>query len=134
MTPASEPADREPETVGPGGSMPVVTDPNFLRTFADQTLVMDLGRDTDIAFMAVGAMLRSVEGLGDDERESADVSARPQLNEVVRVRLSPSTAATLSMQIMQQMIARRRLNVADVIESINDWEASAAAGEASGGQ
>lgn len=122
--------DRESDVHDPDESMPVVVDPNFVRTFADYAFVMYLGRDVDLSFLAVGSSMKSVLGVGDDSRDTLGIDLEPQLNEVARVRLAPSIAVTLSMQILEEYARKNRLNTSALIDTINGWGTEPAAGEA----
>lgn len=104
--------------------MPIEVDPSFARVFADQSAVMHLGRDFDVAFLTVGARLERVQ------RDSADptaeiISMRPQLNEVARVRLNPNTAAVMAMEILRKLIEgglADKAGVIDAIQALNEPE------------
>ena len=115
----------EHESSGPDQSaprlLPVERDPNFLHAFADQTMVMHLGRDADLAFLANAPGLKSVAGLNDENREMAAVEVTPRLNEMLRVRVAPLTAVTLAMQILREYGRRGALNTPLLVEQLNQW-------------
>lgn len=122
----SAPAEPEAPPSGIAQQMPVVTDSNFVRAFADRTLVMPLGRDVDLAFMAFASRIDSIEGLNDDTRAEAQVNLVPQLNETVRVRLAPRVAVELALDIMQHFVRLGSLNLDVVIETLREVDAGRA--------
>ncbi len=121
-------ARRQKAGTGVSANLPIELDPNFLRTFADQTLVMHLGRDIDISFLAVGGRLERIQR-GRTDTDNDVMNLRPQLNEVARVRINPNGAAIMAMEILQGLI---RSGVADkraMIAAMEEIEEPAATSE-----
>lgn len=105
----------------PSGNMPVEVDPNFVRVFADQALVMNLGRDIDFAFLTIGAKLERVQrsrGGEDPDR----MRMRPQLNEVVRVRMAPVGAAGMSVDVLTGLISAGLVDKKGLIATLDAIE------------
>ncbi len=101
--------------------MPIELDPSFVRVFADQTLVMHLGRDIDISMLAIGPRLERIQR-GRTDVENDVMHMRPQLNEMARVRLNPNSAAVMAMEILQGLIKSGVADKAGVIEALEQIE------------
>lgn len=129
----SAPAEPEAPPSGIAQQMPVVTDSNFVRAFADRTLVMPLGRDVDLAFMAFASRIDNIEGLDDEGRTEVQVNLTPQLNELARVRLAPRVAVGLALDVMQHFIRLGGVNLEGVIETLREADSGRASNKAEEG-
>ena len=92
----------------------IVRDVTFSRAVADKTLVVDLGRDMEIACLQAGAALVNVSNTAQGE----EFDAVPVLTEVVRLRLPWNSAVILAMNILQSAIARDMVNIDGFIEAV----------------
>jgi hypothetical protein len=95
----------------------IVRDNTFSRAVVDKTLVMDLGRDLEIACFQVGPeLVRLSRNTKVEEFEAETV-----LTEVARLRLPLASALGMAMSILQTGIEKDMVNVAGLIETINGF-------------
>lgn len=102
-------------------AMPVHADANFRRAFADQTVVFPLGRDIDLAFLALSPVIHGVTAAQGSDR--ATVETHPALHEVCRMRVSPFTALTLAIQIIQPLVEQGTINKEALLSNIESIQA-----------
>lgn len=99
--------------------MPVHVDPNFFRVYADQAVVMALGHDVDLAFVAVNPTIDVVHGHSDGSNE---FKMTPSFAEVARVRMPPGAAAVTAVTIIERLIEHGAINKAELLKVIEAAE------------
>ncbi len=83
---------------------------------------MPLGRDIDIAFVAVGSTLdRVIQTKTGDDIET-EMKMTPVLTEFTRVRVSPLSAVSMAMNILEQMIGNGAANKAAIQAAIETFQ------------
>lgn len=97
----------------------VVRDGTFCRAVVDQVVVIDLGRDMELACIQFGPELVSITDHG--EHEKIDLS--PVLTEVARLRLPLASSVALAMHILEKGIRADKIRGDNVVESISGWVA-----------
>lgn len=100
--------------------VPIMRDNTFARATADNAVVLDLGRDVEIAFMAVSptpVTNRLTISPGGEERELSAVQIQNSMYEVCRVRMNPDAIELLATQLLVRLIESG--------ESIDDFVAAA---------
>jgi hypothetical protein len=100
---------------------PIVRDNTFSRAVVDKTLVMDLGRDMEIACFQVGPELAHVNNTAKGE----EFDAPTVLTEVVRLRLPWNSAVNLAMNILQPAIAKDMIEIDGFIKAIDGLRSKA---------
>lgn len=101
------------------GRMRVVRDVTFTRCVADRGIVLNLGRDLEIAFLQLGPNLVTLTDHGDTEGLAMD----PVVTETARVRLPWPSGLDLAMNVIREGIEKGAVNVPLVIEAINSYAA-----------
>ena len=101
----------------------VVRDETFMRAVADHAVVYDLGRDIELAFLQVGARPLLRADLGD----AYEFTSEATIAEVARIRVSPPGATRLAMSILREQVAKDRVHVDKIIESLKEWDETARA-------
>jgi len=107
----------------------VVRDRTFSRCVADRGIVLDLGRDMEIAFLQAGPNLVVLRDLGETEGLALD----PVLTETSRVRFPWPSAMDLAMNIIREGISKGTVNVPLVIDSIKSYPQASTENEQSDG-
>lgn len=120
--PVSRTRTKRPTTKRTTSSMPVVRGEGYQRYFADQAFVMPLGRDVDIAFVAVGSTLDRVVKTTTTDDIVSEMKMTPVLTEFGRVRVSPFTAVSMAMNILEQMIANGKANKDVILSSLAGFD------------
>lgn len=100
--------------------MKIVRDATFRRSVADRGLVLDLGRDMEIAFLQAGPNLVSVT----DHEDSEGVALDPVLTETSRVRVPWPSAVDLAMNILREGVGKGSINVPRVLDAIRSFSNS----------
>lgn len=100
--------------------LPILRDPGFVRLVADATVVLPLGRDFDLVFLAAGPVLlkQSLPRLDDDGDVGQMLSMNPAMNETARVRMAPQAAMTLAMTVIQHAFANGLVQKGPFLEAI----------------
>jgi len=96
----------------------VVRDPTFHRSVADTGLVLDLGRDLEIAFIQFGAEVQHHISVGDEDDEQEGFEMAPGMTEVSRVRISRPSALTMAMMIIEALVEDGRLKEEGFLKSV----------------
>ena len=92
----------------------VVRDSTFHRAVVDTASISEVGKDLEIACLQAGRDVQSIRAQGEFSiSETVDT-----LTEVVRLRLSWSTATTLAMTILANGIRTDRLNGSAILEDL----------------
>lgn len=120
--PVSRTRTKRPNTKRTASTMPVVRAEGYQRYFADQAFVMPLGRDVDIAFVAVGSTLDRVVKTTTADDIVSEMKMTPVLTEFGRVRVSPFTAVSMAMNILEQMIANGSANKGVILSSLTGFD------------
>ena len=97
----------------------IVRDNTFVRAVADKALVLDLGRDLEIACLQAGPALTTWSDTG----EGIELGLNPALTEVVRLRMPLSNAFDLALHIIQIGISKNIIDhskLAALLEGMND--------------
>lgn len=97
--------------------MKIVRDATFRRSVADRGLVLDLGRDLEVAFLQAGPNLVSVT----DHDDSEGVALDPVLTETSRVRMPWPSAVDLAMNILREGVGKGAINVPRVLDAIRSF-------------
>jgi hypothetical protein len=101
--------------------LPIFTDPNFVRVYADHVVVMALGHDIDLAFVATGPKLDTMTSRADSSLGTS-VNMTPSYSEVARVRMPPASAASSAMSILQKMTEQGFIDKAELIKSVEEFQ------------
>jgi hypothetical protein len=107
----------------------VVRDSTFARGIADRGLVLDLGRDMEIAFLQTGPNLSSITDHGDTE----GVALNPVFTETVRMRMPWPSAVDLAINIIREGILRGSVNTGGILDAIKSFEEEQRSEESSDG-
>lgn len=96
----------------------IVRDSAFVRLYADEVSVMTLGRDLELAFLAVSPLVtkRMERSVGDDREVGYEFS--PSMAEVARIRLSPASGLQTSMALLQYLIRGDMVKLDDLEEAV----------------
>jgi hypothetical protein len=106
---------------GPSGNLlPIFVDPSFTRTFADQAIVLALGHDVDLAFVASGPRLDHMSRQGD--RRGSLTKMTPSYFEVARVRMPPAGATMTAMAILRSLTENGFINKAEMLKAIAEFD------------
>ena len=106
-------------------SRSIVRDSSFARGVADRVIVIDLGRDLELACLQVGPVLTAFTEEEDAERYDGS----PVYTEVVRLRLPWYGAVGMAMQILEQGIRTDKVHGHKIAESIAELVAEVEAAE-----
>ncbi len=104
----------EPDTTA------VVRDSAFVRLYADEVSVLALGRDLELAFLAVSPLVtkRMERGVGDDRELGYQLTQ--SMAEVARIRLSPASGLQTSMALLQHLIRGDMVKLDNLEEAIRE--------------
>ena len=105
--------------------MPIVRDATFTRVVADSALIMNLGRDYDLAFLQHSSEPRSIAFLNNEGKMGVRSTSTGVVNEVVRVRMSPESASQMAMQILDALIKANQVVNEMVLENVQKMIANA---------
>ena len=94
---------------------PIVRDNTFSRAAVDKTLVVDLGRDMEIACFQVGPEIVHLNNTAKGE----EFDAATVLTEVVRLRLPWSSGVQLAMSILQPAVAKGMIDIDGFIKALD---------------
>lgn len=114
MAPKTTP---EPES---DDTKPVVRDSGFVRLVADTVVVVDLGRDFELALIMVGNPISEITRHETDEALGFSSKTRPEVAEVARVRMSPFTALNMSMNVIAKLIKSGQIDTEALGTSIEE--------------
>jgi hypothetical protein len=103
----------------------IVRDSTFTRAVADHVLVMNLGRDYELAFLQGGAEPKSVAFFERSGRGGIRIENAPMMTETVRVRISPESAAEMAMHILNNLILANQVVNDMVLDNIKEMIANA---------
>lgn len=92
----------------------VTRDSTFSRVVADRAVILDLGRDVELAFLQMGPSIVEILDHGDSEEVNLD----PKLTEVTRMRMPWYGAVDTAMHILRTGISKGSVNVEAVVEAI----------------
>lgn len=109
---ARKPVRKKP-TKAPDVSQ-VTRDSTFSRAVADRAVILDLGRDVELAFLQTGPAIVEILDHGDSEEVSLD----PKLTEVTRMRMPWYGAVDTAMHILRTGISKGSVNVDAVVEAL----------------
>lgn len=105
-----------PEEIEAGQSVAIAQDPNFIRVMADAGVAFFLGRDLELAALAVSPNVnhpQSFENLPAPEGISLGrqaVAASNQFVETVRIRMSPAAASAIAMNLLQALLDHSQID------------------------
>ena len=108
----------------------IVRDSTFSRAVADKAIVLDLGRDVEIACLEAVPELVNIRNKAQVE----ELETRPVLTEVVRLRLPWSSALSLAIELLGTGISKDMIMVdglLDAIRSLREESLSASNGNES---
>jgi hypothetical protein len=97
--------------------MPIMQDSTFVRIVADRALPIDLGLDIELAFLQFSQSLKSITQ--KEDHEAWEMVAN--ITEVVRVRLTRSSALDLAMQIIKDGILSDSVKGVGVARAVVKW-------------
>lgn len=101
-----------------GSPVVIVPDPNFIRVVADAAMTFFLGRDLEMATLAVSPSIyheQSFEPLSAPENTPmtrSAITASNQFVETARVRMSPPAATAIAMNILQTLLDHGQIDEA----------------------
>jgi hypothetical protein len=78
----------------------VTRDSSFQRAVADKVVAFDLGRDVEVSFLQGGPIIQKLVDL-DEKNEQLQLTG--SLTELVRVRLSPSVALNMAINVISTL-------------------------------
>ena len=113
---------------GTEDKFPIVRDGTFTRVVADNILVMNLGRDYELAFLQGGPELNSVAFFERNGKSGLRIEPTPVMTEVVRVRMSPDSAAHMAMHILENLILANQVVNDMVLDNIKEMISNAQTG------
>lgn len=99
------------------GSRAILRDVTFSRGIADRVVVIDLGRDLELACLQVGPVLTSFTDGADADRFDGD----PVYTETMRLRLPWYCAVSTAMEILEQGIKTDKIHGDKIAESLAEW-------------
>ena len=88
----------------------VTRDPNFVLVSADNVLVIDLGRDLELALLREGPAIIERAEMGEGSERTVGYEMAPALWEVGRLRLAPATGVVLALSILNELAPSGRMN------------------------
>jgi hypothetical protein len=104
---------------------PVVRDSTFTRAVADHVLVMNLGRDYELAFLQGGVEPKSIAFFERGGKGGIRIENGQVMTETVRVRMSPESAAEMAMHILKNLILANQVVNDMVLDNIKEMIANA---------
>ena len=93
----------------------VTRDPAFQRAVADKILVFDLGRDVEVSFLQGGPL---VQKLVDVDETTEQIQLTGSVTEMVRVRLSPSVALNMAINVISTLADAEKIKKAPLRDAI----------------
>lgn len=93
--------------------IPIIRDPSFVRLAPDMTLIIDRGRDIEIAMLVQGPD-PAFQAAGKTLTESYEMSEtrmRASYSEIGRVRLTAGQTLNLAMNVIEANLKAGRVNV-----------------------
>lgn len=94
----------------------IVRDNTFTRAVVDKVVILDLGRDVELACVQIGPVLTSLQDMEIHEK----VDMTPSLTEVARLRMSWPSAVSMAMHVIEQGITSDKLRGDAILKSITD--------------
>ena len=103
----------------------IVQDPNFIRVVADAGLVFFLGRDVELATLAVSPNVNHPQTFEDLPAPTGAPMGRSAVTlsnefvETARVRMSPAAASAVAMNLLQTLLDNGHLDESQLREQID---------------
>ena len=94
--------------------------PLFVHLVADAVIVLDLGRDVELALTRITSRPVERHEVKDEESERYRIKFEAGVAEVARVRMAPEVAIQLAMQVLLKMIDDDRIDVAALQKMIGE--------------
>lgn len=111
---ASTPLEQDPKLQ----RTPVVRDSTFHRSVADTGLVLDYGRDMELAFLQVGPAVSARLKTGEGDVQEEGYEMEPAVTEVSRVRMSRTSALAMAMMIIEELVEDGKIDRVGFSEQI----------------
>ena len=97
----------------------VTRDITFSRHAADVGLVIDLGRDVELAFLQFGPCVSARVAKNDEDGDAVEgYEFSPGTTEVARVRMAGASAIQLSLLIIDRLVESRKVDTEKLKETI----------------
>lgn len=100
--------------------IPIVRDATFTRVTADQALVVNLGREYELAFLQNSPQIKTMTIVLQDEGGMSGFERDSVMTEVVRVCISSDGAAQMAMHILQSLIRANQVINEMVLKSVQE--------------
>jgi hypothetical protein len=106
-----------------------------VRLLADDAVVVDLGRDIEIACITVGSPLTRQVTIPSEDSDivRSQIETSDELSEVGRVRMPPFVALNAAMNILDNLIGSDQVDIEALKQAIDGIIAKHANSESSGG-
>ncbi|HEX8127222.1 MAG TPA: hypothetical protein VF548_16725 [Allosphingosinicella sp.] len=113
----------------------IVRPATFVRLLADDAVVVDLGRDIEIACITVGSPLTRQVTIPSEDSDivRSQIETSDELSEVGRVRMPPFVALNAAMNILDNLIGSDQVDIEALKQAIDGIIAKHANSESSGG-
>jgi len=98
----------------------ITRSPNYVHMAADSALLIDLGRDVEIAFLRVSPRPVGQRRAARESEEAVQVRFASEANEVGRVRMSPFGAIQIAMTTISKLVAAGHVDVSLLRSSIEE--------------
>lgn len=105
--------------------MSIVRETSFARVVADHVLVMNLGRDYELAMLQLGPRPTTMAFFESDGKIVNQSQFTQMATEVVRVRMSPDSAAQMAMHILENLINANQVVNDMVLDNIKNMISNA---------
>ena len=105
--------------------MSIVRDATFSQVVADHVLVTNLGRDYELAMLQIGSQPNTMAFFEQDGKIVNQSQFMRVATEVVRVRMSPDSAAQMAMHILENLILANQVVNDMVLDNIKNMISNA---------
>ena len=111
MTEEAVPSAEKVDEVNGDEPTPVVRDVALFRGVTDKPVIIDLGRDLEIAFLQFGPRVISHFNTEVGDKEIERVGLASEVTETARIRMAPSVLAELAIKSITVLIRRDEVDV-----------------------
>lgn len=115
-----------PKKKAPRPEVPVIRDATFHRAVADKAIVIDLGRDVELALLQGSPTVKKMIDL-DEENEQAQLEGG--FTEVVRLRLAAPVAFNIAVNILDTLVRAGKVKSAGLLDLVSRMVADETAEE-----
>jgi hypothetical protein len=96
--------------------------PDFVLSFADNTVVADLGKEIEVSFLQISSKLKSVKAISDEDTITYEYEKFVFVSEIGKMRMNPAIALSMAVNIIRAVNDKGALNLDLLVTQLNAWK------------